>query len=57
MNKQDMCLWAQAQSHELQYRPRNAKKVTVWCALGRYGIIGPHWFLDAAGRPVTVNTK
>ena len=34
-----------------------ADKVTVLCAIGRNGIIGPYWFEDDNGRPVTVNTE
>lgn len=57
VNKQNMRFWANAQPHEHQYRPLSVEKVTVWCALGRNGIIGPYWFEDADGRPVTVNTE
>jgi len=35
----------------------SVEKVTVWCALGCNGIIGPYWFDDVDGRPVTVNTE
>jgi len=33
------------------------KKVTVLCALDLNGVIGPYWFYDVDGRPVTVNTE
>jgi len=32
-------------------------KVSVCCALDGNGIIGPYWFEDADGHPVTVNTE
>ena len=44
VNKQNMRFLARAQPHEHQYRPLSEEKVTVWCALGRNGIIGPYWF-------------
>ena len=52
-----MRFWAQAQPREHLLRPLNVEKVTVWCAIGLYGIIGPYWFEDENGCPVTVNTK
>ena len=35
----------------------SVEKVTLWCAIGRNGIIGPYWYEDDNGRPVTVNTE
>jgi len=35
-----MCFWAQAQPHEHLYHSLSVEKVTVWCALGRNGILG-----------------
>ena len=37
--------------------PLSTEKVTVWCAIGRSGIIGPYWFEDERRRPVTINTE
>ena len=52
-----MRFWAEAQPHEHVVRPLSTEKVTVWCAIGRSGIIGPYWFEDERRRPVTINTK
>ena len=52
-----MRFWAQAQPHEHVLRPLSVEKVTLWCAIGRNGIIGPYWYEDDNGRPVTVNTE
>ena len=57
VNKQNLRFWAQAQPHEHVLRPLSVEKVTVWCAIGRNGIIGPYWSEDDNGRPVTVNTE
>ena len=40
-----------------QYRPLGVEKAIVRCALGVNGIIGPYWFEDSGGRPLTVNTN
>jgi len=55
--KQNMCFWAQDQSHEHQYHPLSVKKVIVWCVLHRTDIIGTYWFEDADGCLVTVNIE
>jgi len=45
------------QAHEHQCRPHNAETVTIWCALGRNGVVTPYWFENADGRQVTANTE
>ena len=35
--------------------PRSVLKVTMWVAIGWYGIIGPYFFEDDDGRTATVN--
>ena len=35
----------------------NVENATVWCEFGPSGIIGPNWFGNADGHPVTVNTE
>ena len=39
------------------FAPLSTEKVTVWCAIGRSGIIRPYWFEDERRRPVTINTE
>ena len=36
-------------------RPRSVLKVTMWMAIGWYGMIGPYFFEDDDGRTATVN--
>ena len=57
VNKQNMRFLAQAQPHEHVIRPFSVEKVSVWCAIGRREIIGPYFFEDERGRPVTINTE
>ena len=52
-----MRFWAETQPHEHVVLPLSTEKVTVWCATGRSGIIGPYWFEDERRRPVTINTE
>jgi len=53
-----MSFCAEDQLHEHQYCPLSVEKVTVWCAMGRTGIIGAYQSDVADGHPpVTVNTE
>ena len=56
INKQNMRCWSQAHSHEHTYQPLSQEKVTVWCAIGRNGIIGPYFFKNESGNQATVDT-
>lgn len=56
INKQNIRFWAQAQPHEHTHRPLSQEKVTVWCAIGRNGIIGPYFFEDENESRVTLDT-
>ena len=47
---------SQAHPHEHTHQPLSQEKVTVWCAIGRNGIVGPYFFEDESGNRVTVDT-
>ena len=49
--------WAGAAPHAFVVGPRSMKKVTVWCAVGYSGIVGPYLFEDNEGNTVTVNSQ
>lgn len=57
VNKQNMRFWARNQPHEHIQAPLSREKVTVWCAIGKGGIVGPFFFEDNEGNPVTVNSE
>ena len=57
VNKQDMRYWEPNQPYEHILPPLSKKKVTVWCAIGKGGIVGPFFFEDNDGNPGTVNSK
>ena len=56
VNKQDLLFWDSEQPHEHAQPSFSQEKVTVWCAIGCNGIVGPYWFVDTDGRCVTVDT-
>ena len=55
VNKQNCRFWGEDHAEALQKLLMHSEKVTVWCGLWVSGIIGPHFFKDAANRNVTVN--
>ena len=56
VNRQNFRFWATEQPHEHSEKPLSVEKTTVWCALGKNGILGPYFFEDDDGHRVTVNT-
>ncbi|KAK7096852.1 hypothetical protein V1264_003899 [Littorina saxatilis] len=52
-----MRFWAPNQPHEHIPPPLSREKVTVWCAIGKGGVVGPFFFEDNDGNPVTVNSE
>lgn len=56
VNKQNFCYWAEDNPRELHQRPLHFPKVTVWCAVSKFGVIGPYFFEDD-GSSVAVNSQ
>lgn len=56
VNKQNFRYWANENPREIHERPLHSPKVTVWCAVSKFGIIGPYFFEDN-GRTVTVTAE
>ena len=44
VNKQNFRYWASENPRQLQENPLHSLKVTVWCAIGRFGVVGPYFF-------------
>ena len=44
VNKQNFQYWAPQNPHEVHERPSHSPRVTVWCAIGKAGVIGPYFF-------------
>ena len=46
VNKQYFRYWATNNPRQLHERPLHSPKVTVWCAVSQFGVIGPYLFED-----------
>lgn len=44
VNCQNFLYWATDNSHTLHERPQHSFKVTVWCGIGKFGVIGYYFF-------------
>jgi len=57
VNKQNMRYWSDGNPHELHIKPLHSSRVTVWCGVASFGIIGPYFFEDDRGVAVTVTSE
>jgi hypothetical protein len=55
VSKQNCRYWASENPRGLHERPLHSPKVTVWCVIGKCGIIGP-FFFEENGITVTVTS-
>lgn len=46
VNKKNLRYWAPEHPHLIYQHLPHSEKVTVWCALGSVGIIGPYFFQE-----------
>jgi len=49
VNKQNLRYWASENPLNIHKEPLHSERVTVWCAIGIFGIIGPYFFEDENG--------
>ncbi|GFW86771.1 hypothetical protein TNCV_2809261 [Trichonephila clavipes] len=49
VNKQNCCIWSEANPQVYVETPLHPEKLTVWCALWAGGIIGPYFFKNDEG--------
>jgi len=54
VNKQNFHYWSATNPIELHERLLHSSKVTVWCTISSFGIVGPNFFEDERERTVTV---
>lgn len=57
VNEQNCSHWAPHNPHELYQRPPPSAKLTMWCAVPSYCMIGPYFFENVEGRTVSVNAR
>ena len=56
VNKQNLQYWAEENPKENFMRPLHRERVTVWCGVKQFGIIGPYFFENENGSVVTMNS-
>ena len=56
VNKQNFRYWAESNPQIIQEIPLHSPKLTVWCAISQFGVIGPYFF-EEDGVTVTVNSE
>jgi len=56
VNKQNCRYWAAENPQQLHERPLHSPKVTVWCAVSKFGVIGPYFF-EEHGITTTVTSE
>jgi transposase len=57
VNKQNFRYWSTDNPCNIHEKPLHTERVTVWCAIGNFGIIGPYFFENEHGATVTVNAE
>jgi hypothetical protein len=57
VNCQNCRYWSRENPNEIHQRPLHSEKVTVWCGVARFGVIGPFFFENQTGTTVTVNAE
>ena len=57
VRNQNCSFWAKENPKELHQKPLHSEKVTVWCTMSKFGVIGPYFFEDDRGMAVTVNAE
>lgn len=55
VNKQNFRYWSENNPRVTREKPLHSPKLTVWCAVSQFGVIGPYFF-EEEGVTVTVNS-
>jgi len=57
VNKHNCRYWSDRHPRELVQKPLHSSKVTVWCAVAAFAIIGPYFFEDERRNACTVTSE
>jgi len=57
VNKQNYRYWAPENPQELHQRPHHIERLTVWCGIASFGVLGPYFFEYNEGAAVTVTSE
>jgi hypothetical protein len=55
VNKQNFRYWSETNPQQVHERPLHNARVTVWCAIAEFGVVGPYFF-EEGGITVTVTS-
>ena len=55
VNSQNCRYWATENPRDIHQKPLRSE-VIVWCGVASFGVTGPYFFEDEAGRAVTINS-
>jgi hypothetical protein len=56
VSSQNCRYWATKIPRDIHQKPLLSEKVIVWCSVASFGVIGPYFFEEEAGRAVTENS-
>jgi len=56
-NKQNYRYWPPENPQEHHQRPLHSERLTVWCGIASFGVLGPYFFEDNEGAAVTVTSE
>jgi len=56
VSSQNYCYWATENPRDIHQKTFHSEKVIFWCGVASFGVIGPCFFEDEAGRAVTGNS-
>jgi len=57
VNEQDYRYWAPENPQELHQRHLHSERLTVWCGIASFGVLGPYFFEDNEGSAITVTPE
>ena len=56
VNSKNNVYWGSERPNEVSHKPQHSPKVTAWCTMSTFGIIGP-FFFEENGGAVTINAE
>ena len=56
VNSPNCSYWTNKNARNIHQKPLHSQKSTVWYGVAFFGVIGPYFFEDEAGRAVTTNS-
>jgi len=54
VNKQNYRYWAPENPQEPHQHPLHSERLTVWCEIASFGVLGPYFFEDNEGAAINV---